>query len=235
MKRKLRQKLKYQEWVDLLEKISLFCEEKSIDLLIIDTLSSFWSVNDENDASLVQAALLPLNYLLEKNIAVFPVHHFRKSGGNEGTASRGSGAISSYADILVEFHRMDPTDPGNTQRKIKSLSRFQNTPEEIVIDLVNGEYISLGTSKNVVKEKKNQTFLSMMSKFPEGVTSRDMFDNWDDDAFGRRPSERTVRQRLYELNKEGIIMSIGEKIIGKAKTNIYVVRENNDGGSTLSL
>jgi len=43
------------------------------------------------------------------NLAIVLVHHARKSGGENGEAIRGSGAILATVDIAVELSRVGPT------------------------------------------------------------------------------------------------------------------------------
>ncbi len=48
------------------------------------------------------AALVPLHAITEAGAAVVIVHHPRKSDGAQGTAARGSGAISGFVDIIAD-------------------------------------------------------------------------------------------------------------------------------------
>ena len=217
--RPIKQKLRYREWVEFLEQMSTFCIENKIDVFILDTLSSFWNVDNENDAAVVQAALLPINHLLEKNIAVMLIHHFRKSGGEEALASRGSGAIGSYADILVEFTRLHG-DQKTKERVLRTYSRFEETPEETVIELTNEGYEVRGSKKDVLAEQKFSQIITILMGFPEGATAQELFEEWPDE---RRPSERTLQRHLKTLSYEKRVFQEGEKIIGKKKTPIWKI------------
>lgn len=221
--RPIKRRLNYDEWVNLLEYEAKFCLENKVELLIIDTVSSFWNVENENDASRVQAALIPLNYLLEKNIAVCLIHHFRKSGGDEGTASRGSGALGSYADIIVELKRM-PGETDSPKRVLKSYSRFEETPPEIVIELIDDEYVTLGTKSVVDTATKLAKVLQTFKDFPNGATSRDIYENWDSENQGNPPKERTIRRRIKRLLDKGEVIPHGERFVGKTKAPVYVLR-----------
>lgn len=222
--RPIRQRLNYKEWIDLLEQMARFCKENDINVFILDTVTSFWNVDNENDAARVQAALLPLNHLLDNNIAVLLIHHFRKSGGDEAVASRGSGALASYADIIIEFTRLATELEGN-KRVLKAYSRFEETPQEIVIELTDGEYQLLGSRTDANKMVKINRIVEAVAKFPEGVTASELYENWDDDE---RPSLPTIRRHLKEGLKAGSLSVIGKKTVGKTESNIFTVT-NNDG------
>ena len=228
--RPIKQKLNDKEWVALLKAAAGFCKQKTIDLFIVDTLSGFWAIDNENDAAKISSALLPINHLLEQNIAVLLIHHFRKSGGNEGTASRGSGALGSTADILVEFSRMDGDNPNSTQRVLKTYSRFEESPKEVVIELINGEYITRGTKTEVSKTEKLKKILILLPNQPNGVTITELFDNWDSD-YEHKPSKRSLRRYIDELNKQGKAKIVGEKLVQKTMAPLYgrIVNEIGSG------
>lgn len=228
--RPVRHRLGYNEWVGLIKRSAEFCKENSVDLVVVDTVSGFWSVQHENDAGEVQSALLALNSLLEGNISVLLVHHFRKSGGDEGTASRGSGVLGSNPDILIEFSRLNATDPNNRQRTLRTYSRFEESPREVVIDLVDGEYITRGTKAEVSKKAKLSYLLSLLLTTPNGMTTKQIVDEWNsEEAEVNKPSQRTVRNYLSELQKSGKVVTTGEIKAGKTSAPLYGRPLNNAG------
>lgn len=239
----LKRKLKYDEWVAWIETAANFCTDNDLSLAVIDTMTTFSSVTDENDSSQVNAALLPLNYFREKNIAVLLVHHFRKSGGNEGTASRGSGALMSYADIIMEFSRLEPDDSNSSQRKIICLSRFDETPGEVILDYIDNEYSSqiITSSREAKKQNKAKKVLELMKKLVangsiEGLfTSADIYEHWDDSVF-KRPTERTIRNYLEDLiSMEKISFSGEKRKIGKTEAKLYKIDDGRNTSNPLEI
>lgn len=222
----IKQRPNSKEWKKIIEQCSEYCQQKHIDVVIIDTLSEFWCVTDENNASEVKAALLPLNELINKNIAVLLVHHFRKSGGNEGTAARGSGALGAHVDIMVDFTRLDGNNPRDTQRELKTYSRFEETPPDLVIDFVDDHYISRGTKADVSKDSKIKAVLSIIRDAGDsGLTIQEILPNWDSEKSGKAPSERTISSYISSLLTDGDISEIGKKEVGKTKAAIYAIRK----------
>jgi len=227
----LKRKLKPEEWVQWIEKAADYCVANDLSLAVIDTVTTFSSVTDENDSSQVNASLLPLNYFREKNIAVLLVHHFRKSGGNEGTASRGSGALMSYVDVIMEFSRLEGDDPNNNQRKLISLSRFDKTPNEVILDYDGNEYSSqiATSSREAKKHNKSKKTLSLIEKLiankiiESKFTPTDIHEHWDD-SLGQCPSEKTVRNYFEDLiSMEKIEYSLENRNVGKTKARLYKI------------
>lgn len=220
LSRPIRARLSYREWVKFLEDIAEFCSKEKIDLFILDTLSAFWSVTNESDASEMQAALLPLNNLLQRDLACFLIHHHRKSGGAEGTAARGSGALGSHVDIMVDFERM-AGDPETTQRKLTAYSRFEETPRQIVVDFVDGEYITLGSPAEVNKQQKFNVVLDILKEAGDGMTVQDILQSWDSEENGKRPSKRTLQRYLSEMAETNQVINAGTKEISGGIASIY--------------
>ena len=223
--RPVKQKLVYKEWVRLLVESKEFCLKNQIDLVIIDTLSGFWSVQDENDASVVGAALLPLNAIVESHIGVLLIHHFRKSGGSDGTAARGSGALSSFADIIVDFTRLE-NEGTSTRRVLKALSRFDETPQEVVIELGELGYDVVGTKADVVKKTKLDTVIAVLKGSAREMTAKEILEHWPSE--GRKPGLRSINNYIRQLlsNKEIVVSS--ERVIGKNKTAFYGLPGNSE-------
>lgn len=231
--RPIKQRLSYSQWIELLRKSADFCKENEIDLFIIDTIAGFWNTRDENSASEVGSALLPIKELTTNNIAVLLVHHFRKSGGDEGVASRGSGALGSEADIIIEFTRLEGQNPNDRQRKLRGLSRFEETPVEIVIELVDGEYVLRGTLADVSKEAKLKSVLLILNGEDE-LTSKEVWENWDTEVFGSRPSQRSIRNYISDLLLDGRAKEIGKKQVGKTIAPTYSTIDNAGKEKTIN-
>lgn len=218
----LKMKPSYRDWIRWLENIKKFCKENEIGLVIIDTISEFWSVNDENKAPEVTQALMPLNYLTEDNVAVLLVHHFRKSGGTQGTAARGSGALGSKVDILIDFTRYNEEEQ-TTKRKLTCLSRFDETPREIVLDYVNGDYVVLGSSADVHKNEKLASMLSIFAGYPNGFTAKEVWENWDTFDHGKKPSKRTIQRHIADLIETNQVEKSEDKEISGKLVPFYKV------------
>lgn len=126
-----------------LKNLRAFMLSKKIGLLVVDTLPKFWDVESENDASQVTAALKPiLDLSAETGAAVLLIAHDRKSEGENGRQIRGSGALFGHVDQALLFSRRQGGT--KTQRMLKTLGRYSESPDELLLDYVDGRYVCLG-------------------------------------------------------------------------------------------
>ena len=140
-------------WEEILTMVAAYCAERTnIQVLIVDTLGQFAGLPamGENDSGAVLAAMRPLQALLSQGLAICNAMHSRKSLGELGDSARGSSQLGGSADILLGLRRL----PGNqkTLRKLECISRFDESFEELVIELENGVYVARGTSCAAVLE-----------------------------------------------------------------------------------
>ena len=207
--RPLNRKTNTQQWIQFITIAAEFCTTNNIEFVIIDTLATFWPVRDENDATQVTSALLPLNTLLENDLALMVVHHDRKSGGEEGTASRGSGALPAYADIIVEFRRFDPSKRNDTRRVVKTYSRYEETPPELVLELTPEGYDIHGTKAQVVQQEKLTLVLDIVPIEPASYSIDKILSEWPEEEYGKPPHKPTMYRWLQKLKEQGSVKVLG--------------------------
>ncbi|MGR3309279.1 MAG: bifunctional DNA primase/polymerase [Candidatus Brocadiales bacterium] len=191
------------EWQEFLTHISSCVAD--YDLVIFDTLSSLWSVLNENDNAEVMQALMPLRRLTQQGVAVLLVHHSRKGDAQEGQASRGAGSLTGFVDILLEFRRFDPARENN-RRVIKGYSRRKETPKELVIELRDGRYIALGTKTETTEAQRIDTILKMLASNDKGYTPDEIKESWGGEL---SPSKSTLSRDLESLLDKGEISRTG--------------------------
>jgi AAA domain-containing protein len=133
--RPFRGKPRPAQWLGLIDDLVTLHGEQPFDLLAIDPLASFLPGRSENSADAVLDALLPLQRLTERGVAVLGQHHPRKKAGPAGTAARGSGALSGHADILIEMHWQGEPSETDRRRRLYAWSRHEETPRQLVIEL----------------------------------------------------------------------------------------------------
>jgi len=139
------------DWLGFVGQLKRDVETHGFDLIVFDTLAKLWPVKEENDAGEVDAALMPLWELTKAGAGVLLIHHLRKSGGAEYTGSRGSGALSAFPDIIVELTRFDAADHKSKKRMLRAKGRYEETPDELVIELVAGAYVHVPEPSNEVQ------------------------------------------------------------------------------------
>jgi len=144
--------------------LNAFVKKNDIALIVIDTLASFWNLKDENDASAMTQAIKPLLRLArESGACVLMIHHSRKSEGAYGDEIRGSSALFGLVDVAVMMRNAEV----ETQRKLIARSRYPETPTELIIELRDGEYVSLGDPDEVSRKARLQKMRDALSDTPE--------------------------------------------------------------------
>ena len=189
-------------WDDALGVAQDAIRSQGVRLVSVDTLGSFWGIDQENEAGKVLAALQPLVDLAQREgVAVLLLHHLRKSPGSEGTASRGSSALVGASDIIVEIHRDEHVE---RRRKLVAFSRYDETPREVLIELGDAGYRLLGTPKDVTKNTVRVRVLDALPGAPSGITQ-------DDIHGGMNPpvAKGMLSGVLKELREEEIVERSG--------------------------
>jgi hypothetical protein len=143
-------------------------------VLVVDTLGQFASLKGdaENNAGSALEAIRPLQEAAARGLAVILVRHDRKAGGAVGKSGRGSSAFGGAVDIIIAIRRGD----GNTRptiRKIESLSRFSETPTELMVELGDEGYRSLGTETAVAASEARKAVLGAAPTSEENASTVD--------------------------------------------------------------
>jgi hypothetical protein len=144
-------------------------------------------------------------------MAVLLLHHPTKGAAAEGQAARGSGALSAFADILVEMDCCRRHRPGSDRRRaLAAFSRFDDTPRDLVIEL-NAQ----GTDYEARGEAAQDEFLECWSRLQSVLatargkqTRRDIAASWPD-ADGPAPAEASLRRWLKAALARGLLRSEG--------------------------
>lgn len=188
-----------KEWEDLVLEIQSFCILHEISLVIIDTIATFMPIQNENDAGEWSDPLTHLYKLTESEIktAVLLVHHSRKSGGEESTAIRGSGALPSFVSSIIEFRRLKGNE-SSAQRQLISNGRFSQVNPEIIINFNPDTftYIVLGNKWEVSRKAKHDALLELFKKNNFPLTISDIITLWNK---GNPPTRRTIQRQIKEM------------------------------------
>jgi len=88
----------------------------------------------ENNARCIFDAILPLRALTLRGVGILSLHHPAKGAAAQGQAARGSGALLGHVDISIEM-RHPGGDPLTRRRRLLALSRFSQTPRQLLLEL----------------------------------------------------------------------------------------------------
>lgn len=179
-----RREARGMEWPEIIEAAVEKCLSVGAVLLVVDTFADWaqFGADQENDAGAAGEAMLPVQTAAEHGIAVLISRHDRKSGGEIGESARGSSAVAGKADILVSIRRSDGT--GHERRRvIVAVGRFDDTPEQLVVELnAQDQYIALGDTTDVERKEAIARILDIIPSTEPGFTLDEIADKSPNNA-----------------------------------------------------
>jgi len=194
-------------WQTVADEAIAHCKKVGAKLLVVDTLGQFAGVSgdSENNSGDALAAMLPLQEAAGHGIAVMILRHDRKSGGLVGESGRGSSAYSGAVDIVLSIRRPEGNTK-NTLRTIHAVGRFDETPEELVIDLTEQGYVSLGTAAHVAEAAAEQFIIGNAPQTAEEAVTLDVLIEGSEVKISRATAQRVVKN----LCANGIMLTLGK-------------------------
>jgi hypothetical protein len=130
------------------------------------------------------------------------VRHERKSGGQVGDSGRGSSAFAGAVDIIVSIRRVE----GNirpTIRELHALSRFDETPDVLVVELTEDGYKALGDKAAVAEAEAREAILKAApTEESEAMSLEDLLETT---GVGRTTAQEAIKALLEtgELRRAG--------------------------------
>jgi hypothetical protein len=181
------------------------CKRVGAVLLVIDTLPQFAGLkgDSENNSGDALAAMQPLQKAAAEGIGIILIRHERKSGGDVGDSGRGSSAFAGAVDIVLSLRRPEGNSK-KTLRVLQALSRFSEPPPELLIELTDSGYISLGEPHEAaVKEAKTSILAIIPKSESEALGLKELMESAE---VPRATAQRAVK----ELAEERALSRVGE-------------------------
>jgi hypothetical protein len=150
-------------WPDIVAAAFAECRQLGAVLLVVDTLPAFAGLRGdaENDAGTALEAIAPVQEGMRDDLAVIVVRHERKMGGDVGDSARGSSAFTGAVDVVLRLSRkVDAQRP--TIRTLAALSRFDETPPELIIELTDAGYVALGDEAAIALSEARSAVLAAL-------------------------------------------------------------------------
>lgn len=174
-------------------------------LLVVDTLPQFAGLkgDSENNSGDALAAMEPLLRVAAEGIAVILTRHERKSGGEVGDSGRGSSAFAGAVDIVLSL-RKPVGNSKKTQRILQALSRFSETPAELLVELADNDYVALGEPHDAaLREAKDLIIAIAPSVESEAMTLKEITGTSE-------VPRSTVQRAVEELLREELLSRVGD-------------------------
>jgi len=198
-----------EQWLALLDRLLALHAQRGLDLVVIDSLATFLPTRDESHAASMLEALLPLQRLTARGLAVLVLHHPRKGEALAGQAARGSGALSGYVDILIEmgwYHRGATED---RRRRLQAWSRHDETPRQLVLELdaTGTTYLTHGDFAEEAYRRSWELLRHVLAEAPGIVTHAEILAAWPSGE--AKPSEATLWRWLERALADGRVRRDG--------------------------
>jgi AAA domain len=199
-----------EEWQALLRHLGEEALRQGVGLVVIDPLAAFLPGRDESHAGLMLEALMPLQELTGRGLAVLVLHHPSKGEPPEGQAARGSGALSSYVDILVEMRGLTRAGEGDRRRRLQAWSRHEETPRQRIIELnADGtDYVVLGDAQQAEFADSWLRLREVLEDATDKLTRAEIQGAWPEGQV--RPDEATLWRWLERALAEGLVCREGK-------------------------
>jgi hypothetical protein len=193
-------------------KVAKVAAEKAVEfgaeVLVVDTLGQFAGIrgDSENSAGAAQEAMQSLQEAAARDLAVVITRHERKGGGEVGESARGSSAFGGAVDIIMSVRRHQG-EARSTVRVIEALSRFDETPDKLIVELTDNGYRSLGDASAFAEREAMSAIVELLPAKEENAMKTDeVVDKLKADGV-----KRTVAtEALAKLTSAGTIRRIGE-------------------------
>jgi hypothetical protein len=194
------------QWQALIGRILELEGRHGIDLAVLDPLAPLMPC--ENNARSILDTLMPLTALAQKKMALLALHHPSKDAPALGQAARGSGALLGHVDVALEM-RHPGGDPLTRRRRLVALSRYAQTPRQLLLEL-NPQ----ATDYLVVPDDHEDGFLAnwevlrlIFEDAPQKLTRGDIRAEWPADY--DKPSATTLRKWLERAVPLGLVACEG--------------------------
>jgi hypothetical protein len=164
-----RQQALRESWASVVRGATAYCHQNALDVLVIDTFSEWARIANENEAGEVLAAIGALQEAAATDLAVQVVSHQRKSPGRFGEAVRGSNALTGAVDVIVELER-SPSFRDPNMRVLRAISRYEETPEDLVVALTDEGYEVRGDSEHAQATEDRRCILEAIQETGSATT-----------------------------------------------------------------
>jgi hypothetical protein len=151
----------------------------------------------------------PLQQVAAEGINLLVIRHERKSGGTVGDSGRGSSAFGGTVDIVLSLRRPEGNHKRNV-RLLQALSRFDETPTGMLIELTEEGYRSLGEPGDVVIEQERLNIIDALPNEKKKALDIEALCDATD------MSRAQLQRRLDESLKDGKIFKTGRGRKGDA-------------------
>lgn len=169
------------EWAEMIDWITGVVKSDGYRFVVVDTLPSAWFVENENDASEVQGALMPLRGITKAGAGVLLVHHPTKGSQSFDISVRGSGALPGFVDVIMQMQNFTEEDPLDPRRILYAKGRLADTEDGVVVryDAAVGYVYEAGAPRDLRREDDAKRVLASVRELGTEATQKALTDTLD--------------------------------------------------------
>jgi hypothetical protein len=146
----------------VLRELETYIKREGIRLVLLDTLHAWWNLHDENDAAEVLRKGMPLVQCIHSTSAAWlSIVHTRKGSGVHGEEIRGSSALLGMVDISISMKR---TQGAKEDRILEAVTRYRETPQELIVEYRDGEYVAIGDPQIASTESRAESLYDALTE-----------------------------------------------------------------------
>src|SRR5262249_32396575 len=171
-----------------------------LDLLVIDPLEMLQPRPIDDDSNGLEFMVASLRSLIESGVGVVILSRPRGESAEERSARAEDGR--SVADIVVELSNYGPMHADECRRKLRSVSRFPETPRRLVYEWDRGtsRFHFLGAPLGVRLHNNWQHLHAALKRHRQPATPRELLKAWPADV--PRPSRAALYEWLKRAHEE---------------------------------
>jgi hypothetical protein len=190
-----------EEWQGMIDALLEIQRTEGLDLVVIDPLVYSLPGNIENSAAGITNCLRPLGELMARGISVLIAHHPAKGATRPGQAARGSGALSSFVDIILEMSWCgSPEDEADRRRWLHAYSRHAETRKHLVLELTpdGTNYVARDREDEDGQPDLRAVLQLVLEEAFEPMTQAQIMEEWPEDF------EKPQRTKLWRALQQGV-------------------------------
>jgi hypothetical protein len=197
------------QWLTLIATAAALRERRGSDLTVIDSLSYFLPAQCENSAGALLECLKPLQRLTMAGMSVLLPHHPSKGKTTPGQAARGSGALPSFVDVIIEMAYYSRPDDLDRRRRLVAFSRHDETVRHLLMELqADGkDYVVLQSGLEAAVGESWPAILHVLSEAHSKLTRQEILERWPAD-YGK-PDSTTLWRWMSRAVAQGVVRQQG--------------------------
>jgi len=202
------------QWRALVAGLESLHRQERLDLVVIDTLATLLPGYAESYAPKMLDCLLPLQALANLGPAIWLLHHPAKDKRADGQTSRGSGALSGFADIVMEMSCYRRARSRDRRRRICAYSRYDETPRHLIIELdaAGADYLVRTDADGTPLVQTWPEVYYLLAHATQKLSLQDMVRHWPTEEV---PPERSTLSRwLQRATEQRLIYRSGTGLKG---------------------